>query len=294
MEPDLFEETPEEKAFFETGGEAEPEPETQEAEPTTETVEQKAEPEPTTQEEPKEEKPEATVPYGALHEERMLRKEAMEELRRTREQVEQLQSLKEELQSIRSQKQSQEDQESFDDDPIGHLRKQQEELQKTLSQRDEEQRTQQTQMQEVQKLQATINTQVQEFVKEHGDYEQALQFVSERRMSDLAALGITDFAQQQQIINAEAWNIAQTALQNERNPAQVVYDLANSWGYKQPATQKTDLEEKVETIQKGQAESQTLSDAGGASESTGLSLADIETMSDEEFDKLWLTMENQN
>jgi len=284
-------ETPEEQAFFESGGEAESE---------------QAAPEEKAEEKAPEEKPESApeekqVNLGALHEERTLRRETQEELKQVREQVEGLQSLREELTAFRNEKKVETDQASYDDDPIGHLREQQEQMQTQMTERDEQSQQQQAQLQEVQQLQNTINVQVNEFVKDNPDYEHALNYVSQRRAQDLSALGITDPVQQQQIINTEAWNIAQTALQNNKNPAEVVYTMANSWGYKAAGqaenktaagAEKTELQKQVETIQKGQAESQTLSDAGGTPDSAELSLADIETMSDVDFDKLWDKMEN--
>lgn len=294
---EIEQESPEEKAFFESGGEAAPEPEQLEIE----TPETPAAPEPEKQEaapeadKPEEQKAEeeTKVPYSALHEERMLRKEANEELKQVREQIESLQSLREELTEFRNAKKTEEDKVSYEEDPIGHLREQQEKLQAQMEKQTTETQEKNAQLQEVQELQNTINAQVNEFVKTQPDYQDALNFVSERRMQDLAALGITDPVQQQQIINTEAWNIAQTALNNNKNPAEVVYTMANSWGYKATGTvEKTELEEKVETIEKGQQMSQTLSDAGGAPDSTGISLADIESMSDDDFDKLWDKLES--
>ena len=287
-------ETDDEKAFFESGGEAAPEAETSEIEQqqqaATEPEKQEAAPEA----EKTEQQEETKVPYSALHEERMLRKEATQELRQVREKVESLQSLRDELTELRNSKKVEEDQASYEEDPIGHLREQQEQMQAKMTAHETNAQQQQAQLQEVQQLQSTINTQVNEFVKDNPDYDQALSFMTERRMQDLTSLGITDPVQQQQIINTEAWNIAQTALQNNKNPAEVVYSMANSWGYQKAAGQagKTELEQKVDTINKGQQEAQTLSDAGGAPDSTGLSLADIESMSDEDFDKLWDKLEN--
>ena len=296
MPPEIEIETPEEKAFFESGGEAAPEAdkteiEQQQAAPEAEISETPAAAEADKPEEKIEAKEGTQVPYGALHEERMLRKEMAEELKQTQEQVGQLQGLREELQSFRDEKKAEVDQTSYEDDPIGHLREQQEKMQAQMTERDVQTDQQQTQLQEVQQLQSTINAQVNEFVKDNSDYEQALNFVSQRRAQDLSALGITDPVAQQQIINTEAWGIAQTSLNNNKNPAEVVYSMAKSWGYKAAGAEKSELQQKVETIDKGQQESQTLADAGGAPDSADLSLSDIETMTDDDFDKLWNKME---
>ena len=279
-------ETDDEKAFFESDGEAAPEPEKQEAAPEPEKQIDAA------AEQPEKSERDSMVPYSALHEERMMRKETQQELKEMRDKLDSYSSLREELNQIRNANKSEKEQERYEEDPIGYLREQQEKLQETVQQTTSQREREQTQLREVQELQSTINAQVNSFVKDNPDYEQALQFMSERRIQDLTALGITDPQTQQQIINTEAWNIAQTSLQNNKNPAEVVYTMAKSWGYNAAGKAgKTDLENKVDTIEKGQQESKTLSDAGGAAESTGLSLADIETMSDEEFDKLWSTLE---
>lgn len=298
--PDLLDETPEEKAFFDSDGEAAPEPSTpdtspdEKPEPSPDVKPEEEKPEASSDdkaEEKPDEKPEKTVPYGALHEERMMRKETQQELGQVREELKQLGSLRDELEAYRKEKTDTDTKAEYEEDPIGYLRKQTEAIQTEMAQRDAQSTQQTEEMQRLQAVQTEVAAQVQQFSNEHPDYQTALGHLLEQRKADLTAVGVIDPTEQLQILNAESWNLAQTALQNHRNPAEVVYQLAQQRGYKL-TEEKPEIDQKADTIEKGQKAAQTLSDAGGANSADGISLADIESMSDDEFDKLWEKIEH--
>jgi hypothetical protein len=83
-------------------------------------------------------------------------------------------------------------------------------------------------------------------------------------------------------VGVEAQELATNALRAGQNPGQIVYNLAKLRGYaaKQAAA-------KLETVAKGQNASQSLSGASGGAEKVDLSMREIDSMSDKEFDAWW-------
>jgi hypothetical protein len=76
-----------------------------------------------------------------------------------------------------------------------------------------------------------------------------------------------------------------TAMQQGRNPAEVAYQLAETWGFKPKSEEKPD--DKIVRLQQGQKASQTLSKKSAPAEES--LLKKIEEMDDQEFDKFWNT-----
>ena len=282
--------TDEEQKFFDTGGEAEITPETEVQDEQQTKVKADAE---TKDEEQKEEKREKTVPYGALHEERQLRKQAQEQLRDYGEKLKTFESLQEELKAFREAQRQQQEQTEAEEDPLAYTAKQVAELR--ARQQQFEQNIQQTSQQtaEEQKFVQTVHTHVMDFMNHEPAYPQALEFFIDQRNQEYEVLGYTDPIQRRQLVDEEAKNIARHALQMGKNPAQVVWEMASKRGFHVEQKQdKSSTDTKIEKIAKGQKASKSVGNSGTAPEGD-LSLTDIETMSDEEFDNLWTEMEKQ-
>ena len=280
--------TDEEQKFFDTGGEAETTPEVKDES----TTEVKADAETTEEkEEQQEEKREKTVPYGALHEERMLRKQAQEQLREYGDKLKTFETLQEELTAFREAQRRQQEQTEAEEDPLAYTAKQIAELRERQQQFQQnlEQTSQQTA--EEQKFVQTVHTHVMDFMKHEPAYPQALEYFIDQRNREYEVLGYTDPIQRRQLVDEEAKNIARHSLQMGKNPAQAVWEMATMRGFHVEQKQ-TDTDKKMETITKGQKAAKSISNAGTAPEGE-LSLTDIETMSDEEFDNLWSEMEKQ-
>ena len=318
--------TPEEQAFFEKGGEVEETEDELGDGKTAESEQETAEQETGDTEEDQQESakpPPGFVRLEALHEARAQNKELREHLEREAARIAQFESLREELNQIRQQR-SREEQESeearmarmqkeaeerYQEDPVGYLRDQNALLQQQIEEtRRQQQSFLQAQQQSVQEsaqmrqLTQHINTLEQQFRSQQPDYDEAFRFVQERRLRDMDAIGIASPEQKQQALYQEILGMSGRAIQEGRNPAELVYSLAKSWGFQPSSSQTEGLENavqepartqpsKLDRIQRGQQMSTSLSDSGGAPKGGELSLADIERMSDEDFDKLWSELE---
>ena len=250
-----------------------------------------------------------TVPYAALHEERMARKELQAQLNDVNQKLGMFQGLREELNELRKGQNTQSEEarrqqleEEFENDPIAALRKQNEELQAKIEQEQsvKEQQTEQeqqaqAQQEQFQTMMRTVASQVAEFEESHPDYSQAFQFLMDKRIEEYRAIGITSPQEIQMEFDREAIALSANALQRGVNPGQAVYDLAKSRGYTksegldgvEDPVAKTTLEESMERLEKGASASKTLTGGSGGKPEGSLSVAEIEKMSDAEFDKLW-------
>ena len=255
---------------------------------------------------------EKTVPYGALHAEREMRKETQQQLAETQRLLGQMEGLKEQLQELRQGKQGEDTtqdeqdrfEEEFEEDPIGALRKQNEALRARLdaedSNKQEQQQTaeeQAKQQQQLEEFMGDVTKQVAEFEKGHPDYPDAFKHLMDLRVAEYKTMGINDPQRLEMMFNQEAISLAQGAIANGKNPAEVAYEMAKVRGYTKSAGGSADngksgetLEQQMERLEKGAKASSTLT-GGGSAGSDKLSLTDISTMSDKEFDALWANME---
>lgn len=135
--------------------------------------------------------------------------------------------------------------------------------------------------------------QAQAFEATTPDYSKALKFAIEREDKEYQALGITDPAARQAILQNKQAELISYARQNNLNPAQLIYNYAKEKGYKLEgvATQAKvpDLDDKVNTITRGQAAAKGVSGTSGGAPSEINNLQDLAAassdMSDEEFSK---------
>ena len=259
---------------------------------------------------------EKTVPYGALHAEREMRKETQSQLLETQRLLGQMQGLKEQLTEMRQGKQEDTTEadkaafeKEFDEDPIGALRKQNDALQTRLDSRDTDdattkkagedaQASQEANQQQFDTFMTDVTSQVAEFEKGTPDYPQAFKHLMDARVEEYKAMGITDANQLETMFNREAISLAQGAIARGKNPAEVAYDMAKVRGYvrgdAKAAPAGETLEQQMARLEKGEKASSTLSGGTGSGDANALSLTDISTMSDGEFDKLWSDMESQS
>lgn len=130
-----------------------------------------------------------------------------------------------------------------------------------------------------------------EFVKGAPDYQKAVDYLSAFRTNELKLFGVTDPAIIRQNIAQDAFQVAAGALQQGRDPAELIYKLAQQYGYKtgeaptNPADPASDVTNTLADVEKGQAVSTTLSkggDTGGKVTAEGLL-----GLEGEDFDKGW-------
>lgn len=243
-------------------------------------------------EEPKEEKQEAeqvkVVPHQALHEERQRRKEAQAEIARLRqEQAQRDAILSERLNQLyqASQPQPQLRDPQQDPDPLAAMAHNQQltlqqlaDLQKRVATED----WQRQQAQAAQQLVGWAQQQAVEFKAEKPDFDQAYNHVKSIRMGELQAMNLSPQQIAQTLYQDEMW-VLQHAAQSGKNPAEILYNMAERTGYKLKQEQAP-AEQKMETLQKGTQAAKTLG-SGGAPAGTPTP-EQIANMNDEEFEKL--------
>lgn len=251
----------------------------------------------------------ATVPHAALHEERELRKAAEQRLaeleRQAAEDRQARQTLEERtnilLHRLGQGQQPQQQQTeqpaaipSPEEDPVGHIIakiRQQEavlgNVVQTLSGRSQ----QDQQMQAAQALQMRTAAMENEYRAKQPDYDTAARHLVEMRHRQLAAAGITDPAERQSMLTQEAFGLAAQAARQNRNPAEIVYELAKIAGYQPPAAEAAEQNaeppaqnesERIATIAQGQQHARTLGNVRGASPPP-LSAQTLTRMTDAEF-----------
>ena len=128
---------------------------------------------------------------------------------------------------------------------------------------------------------------VHHYRSQQPDYDDAYQFVISRRVNDLNLMGVSR-SQIAQQIESESEQLAVQAVNSGKNPAQLIYEIARSWGYKRPQNGQ----EEVFTA-KSQAPTTTMG-SGGRAPSGGKMLDKLDQMSGKEFDDFWDQFSKEN
>lgn len=175
-------------------------------------------------------------------------------------------------------------------DPIGHFQTKQAILEKQLEEARGFQK-QQVQMSEQQAHLQKIGTEVsrleQEFAKTTPDYSQAQQHLFNTWAQEAQTLG----ASPEEAIRFWSMQIVQRAAQQNKNPAQVAYELAKQRGYTgaqapKPQAPAAPQGPNLDTIQKGLAASKSTSAAPGKAAPSGTpTIEALLAMDDEDFAK---------
>jgi hypothetical protein len=251
--------------------EAEPEPEP-EKEP--EKAEEPAK-------EPEKEEDKRTVPLAALHEERDKRKELQGQMDRFKQDFV---DLKESLKP----KEPEPEPIDYNVDPIGATKQKLEALEKVTEETHKTNQEMQ-QFQEQQRIATSIKQHEDAFKAQTPDYDDAFNHIINLRTNELKIMGYND----QQIadtIAQGAFGIGVSALQQGKNPAQVLYEMAKNYGYKtpeaEPEKKDTTAEKTIEELEKGQEATKKVG-AGEAPKEGELTLAEIMKLDGDEFDKAW-------
>ena len=274
MSDGLTVETPEESAFFESGGEKspgqEPVPSVEKTEDAQEggQREQQAE-KPVGQPQDTERPKPGFVPHAALHEERRRRQQLEHELAEFRKFKEQIEAEKAKAAVP-----------DLNADPVAHLGYTSQEVAALKREMEEVKQAKQSQTNE-ERFRLTVIASERDFTKTTPDYFEAMEHLRAQRDQELQMIGVLDPAQRQQMMNNEAMGIAYNALQNGENPAKRAYELAKFRGFKGG---KPRAAEQMETLQKGADAAKSLSGKGGQSPAA-LSPEALLDMSDDEFDK---------
>ena len=178
----------------------------------------------------------------------------------------------------------------FDDDPAGHLKAQTEAQTKAITEIQATQRAQ-AEAQEKQKqfgdFMGHYSTAAAAFSESNPDFGAAYKHLAEQRTAIYKASGL-DPKQIESSIQRDEIEVVQNAMQTGRDPAEAIYEVAKAHGYtNEPKPEKTEGEERIETIAEGQKASTTLAGTGKTTAPISLEqLADMDSDSPE-FSKAW-------
>lgn len=232
-----------------------------------------------------EQKQDKTVPYAALHEERMKRQELARDVAEFKQKNQRMEQRFQQL--VESFQNPQPKPPSFDEDPLEALRYETQQLKQyaTHHQQTEQQRQEQQKYQQFeQQFKSQYEKSAHEFIKEQPDFAKAYEFYNKDFYETLLEAGY-EADQAKALMHQDEMAIAAKAFQDGVNPAERIYKIALRRGYKhQQAQAPAEKKQSIEQLEKGLQASKTLSNRGGNAESE-ITLETIANMDDEEFAK---------
>ena len=135
---------------------------------------------------------------------------------------------------------------TLESDPAAFIQRQQAEIAE-LKQAEAQRQQQNQQVQYVQQIEARARTDVQAYMVETPDYQEAENHLMNARATQLQHLGVP--AQQiSAMIKMEALHIAEQVFQQGRPLGETIYNLAKSMGYAKKVAQPVSNEEDVDTV----------------------------------------------
>lgn len=218
--------------------------------------------------------------------ERIKRKEIQRELEENRKELDRLRQSLEQVFTKATNKEEQAP--DFEEDPIGALKYKSEQLEKKLSEVDkfsEETKEQQRQREIETQFENEFRRQAYEFSKSKADFGDAYQFAIQARFDEYKAMGLSDEESFHKMRADEKFIVAK-AMQDERNPAEAIYNFAKIRGYsgaKKEVPQNAG--NKIDAIEKGAKIGRSISNAS-ANPNESYRLEDIGNMSDDDFAKI--------
>jgi len=172
-------------------------------------------------------------------------------------------------------------------DPIGAIEYTNKQLQATQEQLQAAQRERQ-EAQFVSQVENVYKRSWSELLNSDPNAVQAYQHFTNQLSSYFAMRGASP-EQANELVKQEERAIAYTALQQGKNPAQLIYENMKATGFNPtptPKPQNNEAEKKVEMRAKGQAAAKSLSNVGGKSSDGMPSAEEIASMSEDEFMEL--------
>lgn len=237
------------------------------------------------------------VPLAALHESRDQTKSMRAELNETREKMTRMETLFTQMQTRSAGPAKGEEAPeipSYEDDPDGHFQGTiaalQGKIDKLEADNGQRQQAAETGVQEQQLLDQYAGA-VREYTKKQPDFQAAYEFLAESVGNELEARGYADPKQRSDALQFEEGRMVGMALQQGKDPAEALYNLAKLRGYMAKDAGgdgggESD-EDKLARLQKGQAAAVSLSGKG----STGKGAVTLEALAampdGPEFDAAW-------
>lgn len=231
----------------------------------------------------------------ALKEERQLRQQMQQELQEQREAAKKMSEAFSKLVEAADPSKQQPPIPSFEEDPIGHLNAKLEMANQRiegLSKTEQQIIRDRTEQQESQQFMSRYQAKAAEFARLQPDFVPAYQHLVKELHQDYMAQGLTETEANQRLLRDEL-ALADQQMKSNRNPAEVMYELAKRRGYvpanAQRADQpKDDLRKKVdnlERMERGIKASRSIN-SKGVSPNSRLTLEEIADLNDDDFDKV--------
>lgn len=142
---------------------------------------------------------------------------------------------------------------------------------------------QQAQQREYQALQTTMSEYEADLRDEAPDYDDAVQHLTGVWDAQFEAMGYAP-DQRKAIIDNLSVNAVQVALQQGRDPAKAIYEVAKKVGYTPAAPANANGAQKLAQMQAGAAAAKTLSGGGSGIQGEGLSLKQLASLEGAAFD----------
>ena len=176
---------------------------------------------------------------------------------------------------------------NLEEDPIGHFQAKQAELERQVqeAQQFQKQTLAQTEQQRaLQQIGAEVSRLEQEFEQQTPDYRQAQQHLFNTWQQEAQLLGVPA----DEAVRFWSMQIVQRAAQQNKNPAQVAYELARQRGYAGAQRQTQQPQgPNLDTIQKGVAASKSTSSAPGKPTAGTPTIEALLAMDDDDFAKAY-------
>lgn len=273
---DFLTESAEDKAAFDQMRADDSAPVVEEATEATETPAEPVEA-PETEEKRDENK---VVNLGALHEERQRRQEFQ---RKAQELESKVSEMERAFQEMSKRLNPEEPIPDFDENPAENLKAQIAAAQKRLEAIESQGKQSQEQTQQRENFNRFVNqyqAQAAQFAQKQPDFMEAYQHIRAVRRQQLEAVGYTDPAGLEGMLQQEELQIAGKAFQDGVNPAERLYALAKQLGYS-----GKQAENKLQTIAEGQTKGRSLSGPSGSpGDNAPMTLERLSKLEGAEFD----------
>lgn len=243
-----------------------------------------------TEGEPAKPRGDGKVPQGALHAEREKRKGVEVELAKARETLDALAKMREQIASRQPEPMPAPDDPAAND----HLRQRLQQIEANQTRFGQQMDNQAIEQAETRQLGAVMQQSENNYRAVQPDYDNAVAHVIQARSNELSLYGL-DPAAIQQTIGEEVMDIVRSAVAQNRDPAELGYQIALSRGYR-PATgdqpqiqQQGGAQATLAALAAAKGQSKSLGQAGGGATPRALNAEAIAAMSGEEFDALYST-----
>ncbi len=173
---------------------------------------------------------------------------------------------------------------SIEDDPVGHLEQKNKLTEDRIEQLGEEMKIA-NQQQQQSAIQSQVTNLEQQFAAQTDDYYDSVAHLQQTRVEHYKIMG-ADEAQALAAVNNELISVAKTAIQNGKNPAEVVYQLSKSTGFAKQGERQGDA--SLKALAKAQDSSGTLANIPGQTGSDNENVISANNLSDKDFDDKFL------